>query len=68
MGKISSENLNIQREICNIKVLGKNGATSFSRNVISSNRRFAEMQFCRIVVLLKKMTENDFRLNDVSLK
>ena len=24
-------------------------AISFSRNVISSNRRFAEMQFCRIV-------------------
>ena len=32
----------------------KIGATSFSRNVISSNRRFAEMQFCRIVVLPKQ--------------
>ena len=30
------------------------GATSFSRNVISSNRRFAEMQFFRIIVLPKK--------------
>ena len=30
------------------------GATSFSRNVISSNLRVAEMQFCRIVVLPKQ--------------
>ena len=32
----------------------KLGATLFPRNVISSNRRFAEMQLCRIVVLPKK--------------
>ena len=30
------------------------GATSFSRNVISLNRRFTEMHFFRIVVLPKK--------------
>ena len=30
------------------------GATSFSQNVISSNRRFAEMQFRRIVILPKQ--------------
>ena len=29
-------------------------ATSFSRNVISSNRCFAEIQFCRIVILPKR--------------
>ena len=40
----------------NIKLLMKKnyGATSFSRNGISSNRRFAEMQFCRIVILPDK--------------
>ena len=30
------------------------GATSFSRNVISSNRRFAGTQFCQIVVFTKQ--------------
>ena len=30
------------------------GATSFSRNVISSNRRSAEIQLCRIIILPKK--------------
>ena len=36
------------------------GATSFSRNVILSNRRLAEMQFCRIVVLPKKNCRKSF--------
>ena len=35
-----------------------NGVTSFSQNVISSNRHFAKMQFCRIVVLPKKIAES----------
>ena len=36
------------------------GTTSFSQNVISSNRRFAEMQFRRIVILPKqKITESN---------
>ena len=38
----------------------ENGATLFSRNVVSSNRRFAEMQFCRIVVLSKKNCPKSF--------
>ena len=37
----------------NVSFTNRFGATSFSRNVISSNRRFAEIQFFRIVVLPK---------------
>ena len=45
---------------CRNKLTLSSEATSFSRNVISSNRRFAEMQFCRIVVLpQQKIAESD---------
>ena len=51
----SSNNINHSGSETYKKILGRRkkniGATSFSWNVISSNRRFAEIQFCRIVML-----------------